>query len=85
MHTVEALQAALGLAEKAGYEVRYEWLGGGGGGACEVKGRKLLLLDVALGPREQLEIVLDALHRDELRTPTATDSPQSPPRLRKTA
>ncbi len=64
MHTVEALQAALGLAEQAGYQVRHEWLGGSGGGGCEVKGRKLLLIDLALGPQEQLEIVLDALRRD---------------------
>jgi hypothetical protein len=64
MHTVETLQAALRLAERAGYQVRYEWLGGSGGGGCEVKGRKLLLVDLALGPQEQLEIVLDALRRD---------------------
>jgi hypothetical protein len=64
MRTVEVLQAALRLAERSGYEVRHEWLDGNGGGACEVKGRKLLLVDLALGPREQLEIVLDALRRD---------------------
>jgi len=64
MRTVEVLRAALRLAEGAGYQVRHEWLDGNGGGACEVKGRKLLLVDLALGPREQLEIVLDALRRD---------------------
>ncbi len=64
MRTVEALRAVLRLAEQAGYEVRHEWLDGAGGGACEVKGRKLLVLDLALGPQEQLQIVLDALHRD---------------------
>jgi hypothetical protein len=66
MRTVEVLQAALRAAEQAGYQVRHEWLGGSGGGGCEVKGRKLLLLDLALGPQEQLEIVLDALRRDPL-------------------
>jgi hypothetical protein len=64
MHTVEALQAALRLAEAAGYQIRHEWLGGSGGGGCELKGRKLLLIDLALGPQEQLDVVLDALHRD---------------------
>lgn len=66
MHTVDALHAALGLAEKAGYQVRHEWLGGSGGGGCELKGRKMLLVDLALGPQEQLEIVLDVLRRDTL-------------------
>jgi hypothetical protein len=64
MHTVEALQTALKLAEQAGYQIRHDWLGGSGGGGCEVKGRKLLLVDLALGPQEQLEIVLDTLRRD---------------------
>jgi len=64
MHTVEALQTALKLAEQAGYQIRHDWLGGSGGGGCEVKGRKLLLVDLALGPQEQLEIVLETLRRD---------------------
>ncbi len=64
MHTVEALQTALRLAEQAGYQIRHDWLGGSGGGGCELKGRKLLLVDLALGPQEQLEIVLDALRHD---------------------
>ena len=64
MHTVEALRIALRLAEQSGYEVRHEWLGGSGGGGCEVKGRKLLLVDLAVGPQEQLEIVLDVLRRE---------------------
>jgi hypothetical protein len=64
MHTVDALQTALRLAEQAGYQIRHDWLGGSGGGGCELKGRKLLLVDLALGPQEQLDIVLDALRRD---------------------
>jgi len=64
MHTVEALKAALRLAEQAGYSVRHEWLGGSGGGGCELKGRKFMFVDLALGPEEQLEHVLEALRRD---------------------
>ncbi len=64
MPTVQMLRDALDLAARAGYEIRQDWLGGGRGGACELRGRKLLLLDVALGPAEQLESVLDALRLD---------------------
>jgi len=64
MHTVQLLRDALDLAARAGYEIRQDWLGGSRGGACELKGRKLLVLDVALGPTDQLEAVLDALRVD---------------------
>jgi hypothetical protein len=63
MHTVELLGHALDLAGRLGYTVREEWLGGNGGG-CTLKGRKLLFIDLALGPDEQLDQVLDALRRD---------------------
>ena len=52
MHTVELLAEALNLAGRLGYEVRQEWLAGNGGGACELKGRKILFLDLALGPAD---------------------------------
>ena len=39
-------------------------LAGSGGGGCELKGRKLLFLDLDLGPDEQLEQVLDVLRRE---------------------
>ena len=64
MHTVEALEQALDLAQRLGYEVRQEWLGGNGGGGCELNGRKVLFLDLALGPMDQLEQVLYALNRE---------------------
>ena len=71
MHTVELLAAALDLAGRLGYEVRQVWLGGNGGGACELKGRKILFLDLALGPADQLDLVLAALRQesDALRLP----------------
>jgi hypothetical protein len=64
MYTAEILDAAIRLAEQVGYQVRHEWLGGSGGGGCEFKGRKILFVDLALGPVEQLERVLDVLRLD---------------------
>lgn len=64
MHTVELLEAAIDLAERSGYRVRQEWMGGAGAGNCEIKGRKWLFLDLSLSPAEQLEIVLGALGGD---------------------
>ncbi len=64
MYTVQLLKDALDLAARAGYEIRQDWMAGSGGGACELRGRKLLVLDVALGPTEQLDMVLGALRLD---------------------
>ena len=64
MHTVDLLEEALRVAEKAGYRVREEWLGGMGGGGCEIRGRKWLFLNLGLGPAEQLDQVLDTLRGD---------------------
>jgi len=64
MHTVQLLEEAIRLAQQAGYSIRQEWLGGRGGGGCEIRGRKWLFVDLALEPGEQLGQVLDALRRD---------------------
>lgn len=64
MHTVELLEHAVHLAGRLGYELRQEWLGGAGGGGCELKGRKILFLDLSVGPGDQLDQVLDALRRE---------------------
>lgn len=61
MLTVEVLGEALGVAQALGYRVRQEWLNGNPGGACVLRGRKLLFLDLALSPREQLEQVVQCL------------------------
>jgi hypothetical protein len=68
MHTVDLLEEAIAAAEQLGYTVRHEWLGGTGGGACEVKGQRILFLDLAVGPLEQLQKVLEAM-RLEVRAP----------------
>jgi hypothetical protein len=64
MHTVNLLEFCLDLAKKLGYEVRRDWLDGEGGGSCVLRGKKLLFLDLALDPGEQLERVLDVLRRE---------------------
>jgi hypothetical protein len=71
MHTVEILGYCLDLARRLGYEIRQEWLNGNGGGGCVLRGRKILFLDLALGPAEQLDEVLDSLRHD----PDALDFP----------
>jgi hypothetical protein len=64
MHTVELMERALILAEQLGYEVRHEWLGGTGGGGCEVAGRKYLFVDLALNSIEQFDQVIETLRND---------------------
>jgi hypothetical protein len=64
MHTVELLEQAIDLTERLGYAVRHEWLGGNGGGGCEVAGQKILFLDLAHGPADQLDQVVDTLRRE---------------------
>jgi hypothetical protein len=61
MHTVDLLEQAVAMAESVGYAVRQEWLGGAGGGSCEIRGRKWLFVDLALTPAEQLSQVLEVL------------------------
>ncbi len=67
MHTVDLLEQSLEQATRLGYRVRREWLGGVGGGACELKGQKILFLDLAQGPLEHLEQVREAIQREESR------------------
>ena len=64
MHTVFVLEEALEFAERLGYRIRQEGLGGTGGGRCEFNGQKWLFVDLALNVVEQLEQVLSALRED---------------------
>ncbi len=64
MHTVEIMELALSVADRMGYQIRQEWLGGSGGGACEFGGQKWLFVDLALNSVEQLEQVTEALMSD---------------------
>jgi hypothetical protein len=64
MHTVALRDEAIALAVGLGYAVRQEWFAGQAGGGCELRGQKILFLDLDLSPGEQLEQVLDALRRE---------------------
>jgi hypothetical protein len=64
MHTVELLKETLETAERLGYHIRQEWLGGTGGGACQFSGRRWIFVDLALNAVEQLEQVREALQDD---------------------
>lgn len=75
MHTVELLEQLVEAAERAGYTVRLEWLGGTGGGACEFAGRKWIFVDLALSVVEQLEQIAAAL-KDEPKSWAASAPPQ---------
>jgi len=67
MHTVELLEQALATARQMGFLVREEWLGTGGGG-CVLRGRRYLIVDLALNHREQLEQVLAAISEADEQT-----------------
>lgn len=64
MHTVDLLEEAVATALRLGYKLRQDWLGGSGGGGCEIKGQKWLFLDLAQSPTDQLDQVVDALRRE---------------------
>lgn len=64
MHTIALLEQALNLATRLGYTIRQEWLGGDGGGGCELRGRKLFFLDLDLRADEQLDQVVETLRRE---------------------
>jgi hypothetical protein len=78
MHTVELLEQALQVADQLGYSIRHEWLGGAGGGACEIRGRKWLFVDLALNAVEQLEQVAAVLQAD-----AAVYTVELPPAMRR--
>jgi hypothetical protein len=65
MLTVEAFEQALVAARRLGFKVRMEWLGGEGGGACEIRGERWIFIDLATTAEEQLAVVLDALAQEE--------------------
>lgn len=62
--TIKQLESLIELARVQGFQVRYELLGGSGGGICSIKGRPCLFLDVSCGPAEQLEMIKSSLQLD---------------------
>lgn len=66
MHTVELYEALKSFADSLGYQIREENLGGIGGGACEVAGRKCIFVDIATSSAEQLDQLVLAISQDPL-------------------
>ena len=64
MHPVEELDSLLQIARHNGYRIRYEYLGGTGGGVCEYSGQRWLFLDLALNSFELIEMVRKSLRSD---------------------
>jgi len=74
VHTAQLLDEALNLARQLGFSVRQDYFAGSGGGACQLCGRKVLFLDLALWPDEQLQRVLDVLSQEpELQQLTVSE------------
>jgi hypothetical protein len=71
MHTVELLEEALKTARKLGFVVRQDWLNGAGG-ACEVRGKRILFVDLSFSSVEQLDQVLAAIKQ---ANPTLSEVP----------
>jgi hypothetical protein len=63
MDSVQALEEALVVAKRLGFDVREDSLGGAGG-ACRIRGRKCLFLELSLSVRERLAQVLKALQAE---------------------
>ena len=50
----QRLDSLVAIAERLGYQVRYENLGGQGGGLCHFQQRKWLFIDLALSTADNL-------------------------------
>lgn len=64
MHSVDLLEQAKSVARQLGYRIRQEWLGGNGGGGCEILGQKWIFIDLALSTPDQLVQIIEALRED---------------------
>ncbi len=73
--TVELLDQALDLCQRLGYTIRQEFLGGSGGGGCELRGRKYLFVDLALQHLEQFDQVCETLRDDPMLLTVAVPTP----------
>jgi hypothetical protein len=84
MNTLGLLDQAMELAVRLGYTVRQDSFAGSGGGACVLNGRKMLFLDLDLGPAERLEQVAAALRAEFSAADLTSASPASlSPELRR--
>ena len=61
MAAEEQLEQLIELADCLGVQVRYEALGGVGGGLCRLKGQQVLFIDTQADVRTQAATTLQAL------------------------
>jgi hypothetical protein len=66
MSTIEKIDQWMTIAQRLGYQVRYDYFGGTGGGICQYNGKKILFVDLALTSIEQLEQIRKELACDPL-------------------
>ena len=66
MRTMESWEQLRCAAEKLGYEVREEYLGGVGGGVCQFGGKKWVFVDSGLTAMERARQLREALAGDPL-------------------
>jgi hypothetical protein len=69
--TVEVLEHLLETARILGYSIRHVWLGGSGGGACEIRGKKWIFIDLSLCETEQLAQIAEGLEHEPAFARTA--------------
>jgi hypothetical protein len=65
MRTLELLDYLIELARRLGFEIREEWLDGIGGGACVVKGQRILFVDQSLPPADRVQQIAQSLRSSE--------------------
>ena len=64
MQSVDLLKHALGIARQLGYTIRQDVFDGSGGGACVLRGKKWLYLDLGQTAAEQLGEVVECLQSE---------------------
>ena len=57
------LEQLIQIARQTGFEVRYEDLGGRGGGVCEFGGKRWLFIDLAVSAEESWDVLQAALNQ----------------------
>ena len=82
MSTIQKIDRLTTIAEQLGYQVRYDYFGGTGGGTCEFGGKKILFMDLALTSAEQFERLEETLAKDPLFSTNLTNTPSESQRRR---
>ena len=61
MEIEDKLEHLLELTSKLGLEIRFEHLGGTGGGLCQLKGKSIMFIDMDSEPVRRYETLLSAM------------------------